>query len=200
MKGCHFFKKHFAVQSGFLFCCFLFCFSLSNESGKYFVNLMSVIFDNSKVNKRLYCLQLQVFLCHRKTRFLSYVLVRVCGQWKTLTRGTGTSINSDREHDDQQLTLRGHAGDARHIKAIQTNTDNDCEQGNHQLAFFYVPAGGARAGGVRSSPNFLKYVHVSDAKSTRCLLHACKLWKKCSAVHAVHVHASYARGVHRYTF
>ena len=141
-----------------------------------------------------------MFLCHRKTRFLSYVLVRVCGQWKTLTRGTGTNINSDREHDDQQLTLRGHAGDARHIKAIQTNTDNDCEQGNHQLAFFYVPAGGARAGGVRSSPNFLKYVHVSDAKSTRCLLHACKLWKKCSAVHAVHVHASYARGVHRYTF
>ena len=122
------------------------CFSLFvllffpvSRKWEIFVDLMFVIFNNSKLNKRLYCLHLYVFLCHRKTRFLSYVLVRVCGQWKTLTRGTGTSINSDREHDDQQLTLRGHAGDARHIKAIQTNTDSDCEQANHQLAFSYVP-------------------------------------------------------------
>ena len=74
----------------FLFC----CFSLSVESGKYlsiWCLSFSTIQNSTSVCIAYTCMCFCAIEKEKKKRFPSYVLVRVCGQWKTLTRGTGTS-------------------------------------------------------------------------------------------------------------
>ena len=79
--------EHFAVSL------FVLLFFPVNRKWEIFVDLMSAIFDNSKVNKRLYCLHLYVFLCHRKKEEKKKKISIVC-----LSTSMRTMEDVDRRH------------------------------------------------------------------------------------------------------